>query len=228
VQKRRIVMRFVSTRGFITLVALTAFLAGCATAPEVSYIPDLADPSSTTVLVRQTPSHYVRSTSLEFSAGFKKYNPDGMGVFLYIKNNSDQVVRIDPVDFQCIGFLNGEPTPLPVLNPDDYLTQRRNLLTVQRVANALSKYPQRDSVLEMPVKELERTLLQTQDLLPGQQIEGLLLVKRLYDTVKVKAGTRGETVEQQVEQEFDKYQLTVGLAGSHYMIQFSRTVVEPK
>ena len=152
---------------------LSILVAGCAT--SIVFKPDTSNPQSSTILADSMESRYVHNEQIEFSAGLDFYNTDSLLLHLYFKNNSQEPIRVDPAAMHCQGSdKDGNEEMVAIQEPDKYV---HKLLSLNAVAVALGGFLVDKKA---SIYDFSRSLLRKQDILPGQQIKGLVLISRVF------------------------------------------------
>lgn len=199
--------------GLFIIALLAILVAGCAT--PIVFNPDTSNPQSSTILADSMESHYVHNEQIEFSAGLDPNSTDSLLLHLYFKNNSQEPIRVDPVVMHCQGCdKDGKQEVVAIQDPDEYT---RTLLARNAVAVALGGLlvDRRASIYEF-----SRSLLRKQDVLPGQQIKGLVVISRVFIEKKTGSATMTSEVE------YQKYKVSFELAGQPYEVSFRREEVK--
>ncbi|MGO9308238.1 MAG: hypothetical protein ACLQDL_04345 [Spirochaetia bacterium] len=199
---------------------IVLFLIGCTT--PLAYKPDEASPQSSTIVVKELESHYVHDDQIEFSAGLKQYDNTNFGLYLFLKNNSQDSIRFDPAAVQCKGYLkDSTEQAVEVRDPDKYMAQARaNDIGLALILGVSQR---------QHLNETDKAMLRKQDILPGQQIEGLVLVSRVFrSSTSFATVVSGETPPTTWQQEvvFESYKIEFDMSGRHYIVSFKQAKPE--
>lgn len=201
------------TKFLVCSAAMIVLCIGCQT---IKYQPDSAIPESQVVVADDIEAHYVKSSSLDYSVGMKPLSSEGIGILLFLHNKSDELIHFDPAQIRCTGLTkDGISIDIPIWDPDKYIAGQKALAGFAFVFGDPFTY----SKAQTQISDLSRQLLKKQDILPSQQCQGLVVVKRVYKEVKDSSG-RTEKVEQII----DHYELTLYFFGESFVVGFRRTV----
>ena len=185
----------------ISLLAVV-LLVGCET--MVAYVPVSSSPEGQVVTLGGLQYHFVKLGGSYVAVGMYTFSSSEMSVEVLIRNGSDEVLHVVPTMFNAAGVIaSGEKIPLTAYDPQDYIARKRAKATFRAILGAaagvsagMSSAPPRQRRLEQDqrfheagdrlrhdkddLKALDESLLKETDVLPGQEIQGMLLLDRTH------------------------------------------------
>jgi hypothetical protein len=201
----------------LSLALLSVLVVGCA---SFAFKPDTTNAQSSIIMVKDRESHYVHNEKIDFSAGLDFYNNDSMGLYLYFKNNSQEQIRVDPAAINCQGFKkDGSEESVAIQDPDKYI-ERMHAINAAAILFSGGTAGAIFAASRSDVPSLDKYLLKKQDMLPGQQLECLVLISRVF--VNKSDGRTNE----RLEVEYQKYKVSLALAGQQYELYFQREEIK--
>jgi hypothetical protein len=196
------------------LFVLVQGLTGPNLFAEMKYTPNLSDSKATLVLRNDADSGYFHTSSLDVCLGVLSvrfpFRPQDE-IIVYIRNNSDHPIRLDPKTIQLsASSVDGTPILPTVEDPVEFYKQRD-------IMNTLSKYPTFLADLRHP----NLMVLVVQDILPGEQLEGFILWNHKR-TVQVRSNGPN-LVDKEVVVDLKQLEIQLTLDGVPFAMKFDVT-----